>query len=120
MGWGRDDDQSWLLKEFRADLLDPICYAPSPAALRMTCRSATYRGDQEWIAATLRKHKIAPRFIQDMVPGIVSYKVHVKDNGGPPSGTRVVCFHGQPKPRDVAHESWMPQEWKSTGSEVAA
>ena len=38
---------------------------------------------------------------QDILPGqVVSYKVHVKDQEFL-SNARVVCFHGQPKPRDV-------------------
>lgn len=37
---------------------------------------------------------------QDILPGqVVSYKVHCKS--GVPEGSRVVCFHGKPKPWDV-------------------
>jgi hypothetical protein len=43
----------------------------------------------------------AARF-QDLLPGrIVSYKNHVRGNGIP-KGASVVCFHGRPRPRDVA------------------
>jgi hypothetical protein len=45
---------------------------------------------------------------QDVLPGqVVSYKIHVQldpkkgkhiGNGLVPAGTRVVCFHGQPRP----------------------
>lgn len=40
---------------------------------------------------------------QRALPGqVVSYKRHVKKNGGRvPSGTRVVCFHGNPRPHEL-------------------
>lgn len=38
---------------------------------------------------------------QDAVPGqVVSYKEHVRGRGVP-DNARVVCFHGDPKPRDI-------------------
>ena len=40
---------------------------------------------------------------QDLIPGqIVSHKLHCKD--GVPQGARVVCFHGNPRPRSVNWE----------------
>lgn len=42
---------------------------------------------------------------EEQAPGAaVSYKVHCKN--GLPSGAKVVCFHGNPRPWDVKH-SWM-------------
>lgn len=39
---------------------------------------------------------------QDVLPGdVVSYKVHCRGTVAP-AGARVVCFHGQPKPWDIA------------------
>ena len=57
------------------------------------------RGDQAFLEEKL---KGAPAKWQDVLPGqVCSYKVHVK-NKGVPQNCRVVCFHGRPKPRDVA------------------
>jgi hypothetical protein len=50
---------------------------------------------------------------QDALPGqIISYKVHVRaaqilgqefGNGSVPEGARVICFHGKPRPWEVAN-----------------
>lgn len=41
------------------------------------------------------------RYFQDVVPGqVVSYKVHCRPNI--PADARVVCFHGKPRPWQVA------------------
>lgn len=54
------------------------------------------RGDGLFIADHVGE---CDRF-QDLVPGqIVSYKQHCRD--GVPEDARVVCFHGNPRPRDV-------------------
>lgn len=60
---------------------------------------AQYRGDGEALDA-LWRHS-ADRW-QLRVPRdtIVSYKAHVRNRKGqePPPGTRVICFHGRPRP----------------------
>ncbi|MEF3109203.1 hypothetical protein QFI91_08890 [Raoultella sp. WB_B2P2-3] len=75
-------------------------------------------GDQEFIS------KIYPQasIWQDILPGqIVSYKKHVISkkknehaigNGSVPVGTRIVCFHGKPRPWDCG-EVWVPPFVKS-------
>ena len=75
-------------------------------------------GDQEFIS------KIYPQAAiwQDILPGqIVSYKKHViakkknehaTGNGSVPPGTRIVCFHGKPRPWDCG-EAWVPPFVKS-------
>lgn len=65
-------------------------------------------GDQRFFEYTFRNKPI--RF-QEYCPGqIVSYKVDIryphqhkreKGNGEIPEGTRLVCFHGKPRPRDL-------------------
>jgi hypothetical protein len=62
-------------------------------------------GDQGFIRAHLPDWRI----LQDEWPGaIVSFNKDMKQQGDPPAGARIVCFHGQVKPRDVAgrHE-WL-------------
>lgn len=57
-----------------------------------------YRGDQEFLRPLIGEQT---EFWQRLLPGqVVSYKVHVqKGQHGP--DTRVVCFHGRPKPWHV-------------------
>jgi len=57
-------------------------------------------GDQEWITHLRDTDKLIVRQIPE---GIKSYKYHCR--GGLPEGTRVVVFHGDPKPSEV-RESW--------------
>jgi hypothetical protein len=64
-------------------------------------------GDQKFLAPILER--TAARW-QDVLPGqVVSYKVHVRARQGRketgagllPRDARIVCFHGQPRPRDM-------------------
>lgn len=69
-------------------------------------------GDQEFISKMFPDANIW----QDLLPGqIVSYKKHVihkklhehaTGNGSVPENTRIVCFHGKPRPWDCG-ESWV-------------
>lgn len=44
---------------------------------------------------------------QDLLPGqVVSYKVHCRGNGVP-AGTRVVCYHGKPRPWSPEGKLWL-------------
>jgi hypothetical protein len=55
-------------------------------------------GDQEWIESIEPK---ADR-LQDLLPDqLVSYKVSCRDKGFAPKGTRVVAFHGKPRPHEI-------------------
>lgn len=52
------------------------------------------RGDGEFL------RWFSHSFIPDEVDGILSYKAHKLKNGYP-EGTRVVCFHGRPRPHEA-------------------
>ena len=58
-------------------------------------------GDQELITRTLGSPGGSNI---DAMPGVYSYRYHCQ--GGPPPGAKVVCFHGEPKPKDV-NEPWV-------------
>lgn len=112
MGWGDGVSTRWILDTFISDIRTPPAYVQTPLALRMTCKRMTHRGDQEWLDWHLKQTQTPTVFLQDIASGVCSYKVDVRDKGGVlPTDARVVCFHGQPRPRDVAeHEPWMA-EW---------
>lgn len=66
-------------------------------------------GDQEWIK---RNYKDADLF-QDIYPmQVCSYKVSAQNMF--PKGTKIVCFHGLPRPHDVSL-GWVPEVWKIGG-----
>lgn len=65
----------------------------------------------------LRNHLHSADRIQDLWPGaVVSYKKHCRPRrGGPatvPPGSRVVCFHGRPRPRDVPADDPFHTLWR--------
>lgn len=65
------------------------------------CRAG---GDQKMMETVIGGH--AQRW-QDVLPGqIISYKAQMVRKGltEPPEGTRVVCFHGKPRPWTVQHD----------------
>lgn len=63
------------------------------------------RGDQVWI----QSRRPEAELLQDLFPGhFVSYKGHCRE--GLPESARVVCFHGSPRPHEVADE-WMTRHW---------
>ena len=67
-------------------------------------------GDQEWIEKTYPKADI----LQNLFPGaFASYKADC--NPFPPEGTRVVCFHGDPK-QDDCNAQWVRDIWKIGGA----
>lgn len=62
------------------------------------CTTRLFWGDQGFLQQHLGS---APRWGDD----VCSYKVHCRN--GVPAGTKVVCFHGRPRPWDVK-APWIP------------
>jgi hypothetical protein len=97
MAWG--GDMRWLYEDFSAD-----------AGRLMTVKRKRI-GDQGLIEEMVpARPGGAIRCWQDAVPGqVVSYKAHCRN--GVPSGTRVVCLHGDPKfmampETDLVRKAW--------------
>lgn len=71
-------------------------------------------GDQEWIELQQKQADL----IQDLFPGsVLSYKVDCTLQY-PPQGTKIVCFHGEPKPDNCAQD-WVALIWKVGGGSAA-
>jgi len=71
-----------------------------------------FRGDADWLRRHLTDFDFTYSYIQDHTPGVTSYKWLRRKGGGMvgplPDDVRVVCFHGNPRPHEVAHlEPWM-------------
>lgn len=58
-------------------------------------------GEQEYTLQYLRRQGITPKIIQNEISGIYSYKRHCRKNV--PADSRVVLFHGKPRPFEVPH-----------------
>lgn len=76
-------------------------------------RSLTDRDGKIWLTNPLQSID----FLQDIFPGkFRSYKVDCKSTV--PKGTKVVCFHGLPRPHEIT-VGWVPHLWKiGAGSAV--
>ncbi len=69
-------------------------------------------GDLSWINQCFAEWQYKPDILQDLFPGqICSYKAHARY--APPSGVRVVCFHGLPRPHEAG--GWVDEVWKVGG-----
>lgn len=64
------------------------------------------KGDQEFIYKQLED----PTLLQDKFNSIKSFKVHCKESL--PKETKIVCFHGNPKPHHLK-EGRLYEEWNS-------
>lgn len=76
---------------FLAERFDPVAHP------------RLFRGNQEYTAwAVGREPGRHLCYLPDKVDGIVSYKYHLRGrHTKPPAGTRIVCFHGKPRPWNV-------------------
>lgn len=71
-------------------------------------------GDQEWIERVL----VTADILQDLYPkAFFSYKVDIPHKT-PPRGSKVIVFHGEPKP-DNCGDEWAANIWKIGGGTAA-
>ena len=73
------------------------------------------RGDQEWLELVFAEEAYQPNILQDLYPTIFcSFKNDCRPH--PPQNTRIVCFHGLPRPHDVP--GWVQECWsgRATGA----
>lgn len=112
-----NDDVRWLFELFERDVADAT-FSFRSGAVRMKNRRGVFRGDQEWLGRVLRDSAIPPRVVvaQDVLPGVYSYKVDIKDSGRLPDDARMICFHGHPRPHEVNPvPPWMRVYWSRLG-----
>ena len=89
-----------------------------------SARGERFDGDAEWLRPRLNARGRELAYAQDLMPGVVSYKDGVEGNRmmragdeprcSLPAGMRLVCFHGRPRPSDVASAPWMQEHWKGS------
>jgi len=99
MAW-RAGDHGMIYERFKANAL---------------ASARNFHGDQQWIAHCLDRLEVEPDRIQDLFPDLaVSYKpipggAHLQEK---PKGASLVCFHGKPKPHDVADQvDFVGEHW---------
>lgn len=71
-----------------------------------------YHGDQEWIAPFLQAAGVNLRATHRLLPGVYSYKNHLTGAEQLPEDAWLVCFHGKPRPIDLApRPEWLHVNW---------
>ncbi len=110
VGWGGDrlDVYSAFVRGFahRAE------FRQTRNALHMRVGEVDFRGDGDWLRDHLQRLGVKVTCAQDLLDGIASYKADVVRAGGPPDGTRIVCFHGHPRPAEVdPAPRWLAEAW---------
>jgi len=75
-----------------------------------------WANDEDWLRAQIGKYGIPVGVLQEQVAGIYSYKLDVERLGGVPDDAVLICFHGIPRPRDLAGEKkvpqWLKENWR--------
>lgn len=67
--------------------------------------------DQRYIFPKLEKLGATVRSIQGHLIGVCSYKHHCREQL--PSDASIVCFHGRPRPHQVAWINWVKKYWRN-------
>lgn len=92
MAWRNSGSYSFVFKQFDPSTIDQY-----------------KKGDQEYISNVLAEFGETPDFLQDIVPGIYSYKRNCHHRL--PADARVVCFHGNPRPHEL-DKKWVKRSWR--------
>lgn len=117
LGW--NGDLRWVLDSFERDYANRATWHRSRAAISMFAGRERFRGDQDWLRFFLLGHsELLVALAQNVMSGIYSYKVHVKDKGLP-SDAKIICFHGRPRPHEVASLDWMQEFWRTESEQPA-
>jgi hypothetical protein len=88
--------------DLRRWLWNPLVDNPQRAA------NDTRGSERHWFRQRLPQEFLA--FWQDLCPGqVVSYKMDCRQ--GLPPGTRIVRFHGKPRPHEVSKQ-WLEKYWQ--------
>lgn len=96
MGW--NSDMIWLYNRFAAEVYAESFY-PRTHGIGAEIVGRHYGGDQEYIRREVKPTKHI-KYVQDIIPGVYSYKVDVVPNGEPPADSRLIVYHGLPRPED--------------------
>lgn len=99
MGWRQD--MRVFYDRFVRHYATRAKFDKTPYGYALRADRNRYRGDQEWVAMATQKEGMPVTFVQDVFPGVYSYKVDVAKRGMP-DDARIICFHGKPRPHEVS------------------
>ncbi|UCE65937.1 MAG: hypothetical protein JSU85_13950 [Candidatus Zixiibacteriota bacterium] len=99
MGW--NGDWSWMKEEFRTYVEFSGHFYKRAEHYELACSVGQFRGDQNYIARSLGRVRMKITMAQDIMDGIYSYKVHIREKNRMPADAKIICFHGKPRPADA-------------------
>lgn len=110
MGWG--GSFKWLLQEFLSQSKAGK-FEKRNHLLHFIDNDDAYWGDQLWMERHICYDGNEPIAAQKVQPGLYSYKWHIRKrkDRSLSSDASVICFHGKPRPREVAELPWMRRCW---------
>lgn len=109
LGWG--NSMRLLYDEFVEDARG-AAWTPGKVGPSMRANGISWRGDGEWLRSHGSLAMGGIRLAQDVMPGIVSYKRDVRAYERLSDESRIVCFHGRPRPHEVNPQpAWLREYW---------
>lgn len=94
MTWSNEKDYSYIYNNFNIEEIEKYP-----------------RGDQQFVSKMLMDHGDKFEILQNLMPGIFSYKRQCKRNGHYPSNARIICFHGKPRITQLMNVKWIKENW---------
>jgi hypothetical protein len=99
MGW--NGNCNWVQSRFLGEMRAGGKFLQDNWKIGLKMNGKRYQGDQSWIAKSLESvGKIIA--VQDVFPGIYSFRCDVRPRMKLPDDAKIVCFHGRPRPWDIA------------------
>lgn len=111
LGW--NGDVSRVFDNFYENYAKAATFKQQPNATYMIVNGRQFRGDQEWLQQYLKGagSSLSVTMAQDVMPGIYSYKVDVRQTGKVPDDAKIICFHGRPRPAALPADHELRKYW---------
>uniref|UniRef100_A0A6M3IR76 Glycosyltransferase n=1 Tax=viral metagenome TaxID=1070528 RepID=A0A6M3IR76_9ZZZZ len=107
------DDVSGIWDYYQAALQAGATFGGRPGRHALYWKGTQYRGDQDFIVDAIHPASLQIRHVQDIMPGVHSYKRHLQSRRAPMGDERIVCFHGEPRLHDLKSGHWMRTIWEA-------
>lgn len=119
LGW--NGDASGIFDEFKENYAAKATFQQRPRATYMIVDGRQFRGDQEWLRVYLKNMEVwlSVTMVQDIMPGIYSYKVDIRQKGRIPPDAKIICFHGRPRPAELLANHELRKYWCKESTPVS-
>lgn len=111
LGWS--GDVSRIFHRFYKEHINGSGFKQKPNKTYAFAGQQHFRGDQEWLTHYLKNvdNQLSVTMAQDVMPGIYSYKVDVRQTDKVPNDAKIICFHGRPRPTELPEGHELRAHW---------